>query len=72
MFLLFCMGMIWRLRHKLEENIKANLQDMVDGVSRIREQWRDLVNTVTKNQAPECENNPFEVYHENVSMHIVG
>lgn len=45
---------------------------MVDGVSRIREQWRDLVNTVTKNQAPECENNPFEVYHENVSMHIVG
>jgi hypothetical protein len=40
---------------------------MVDGVSRIfeakiRDQWRDLVNTVTKNQAPKIESNLFGVF----------
>lgn len=67
------MGVFWKLRLKLEENIKANLQDMVDEVSRIKDQWRDLVSSVTKIQAPESEKNFLEFfYHEDGSIQIVG
>ena len=46
----------------MEKYIKANLQDMVDWVSQIRDQQRDLVTTVKINQALKNENNIFGVF----------